>query len=237
MLFCCVSLSAQPADHLNQINQAFELYDEGRLTEAEHIALRMLTRSDTLNSFDKFNLHKLLAFIAIANDDEEGGRRQFIAALRFNPAMSPDPISWSPKVRRVFDKAREEHIKEESLQQKRVLVLEATVGREASMRSLILPGSGQIYKGDSKRGIVLGASFWGSVALFTYSAINLSQSKNDYLNANTSHDANRLWKDYRNTQYMFNVSGILVGGIYLYTYFDALWGEPKTVLEIEVNNK
>lgn len=234
-LFICLILlllgvfgfSSAIAQQDNLVNQAVILYEEGKLTEAEHLALRILTRTDTLSKIDQFNLHKLLAFIAIANDDEEGGIRQFVSAMRNNPAVSPDPITWSPKVRRVFDKARLEFAKEQEQQQRRTLVMEATLGRDASLRSLYFPGSGQYLKNQTTKGTIIGIAFWGSVAFGGYSAVKLSNAKDDYMNATTSADAARLWKDYRNANYMFNISGIIVGGIYLYSYFDALWGTSQ----------
>lgn len=231
---CTISLvlilpaySQSDDEPLNVVESALRLYDMGKLSEAEHTALRALARSDTLNRLDKYNLHKLLAFVAIANEDDEGGKIQFISALRNNPNMLPDPITWSPKVRRVFELARLEFQREQNLELRKMLALEAEIGRSASIRSLIFPGYGQYYKGQRSKSAIIASSFLASASLLIYNYIIQSDLRQRYLDANNPIDAQKRWKEYRDNVYMVNITAIMAISIYSYSYFDALWASPK----------
>jgi hypothetical protein len=152
-----------------------------------------------------------------------------------NPNISPDPLTWSPKMRRAFDKALEEYIQRSERERHFRGALEASVSRKAAMKSLILPGSGQWSKGQKQKGTIMGASFWGSLALFAYSQFLLSAARQDYNDASTSQAAADTWLKYRNARYLTSAAGTLTLSIYLYTFADALWCRPSKdfILPIE----
>ncbi|MFH0766043.1 MAG: hypothetical protein V2A61_06460 [Calditrichota bacterium] len=206
--------------------QALQLYDQGRLSEAEHIALKALTEMDTLSRMDRFSLHRLLAFIAVANDDEDNGIKQFVLALRDNPSLSPDPITWSPKVRQVFGRARQEYESQIVLERRQKVASEAERGRLASLRSLYLPGSGQFLKGEPTKGAICAGLLAVSLTVCLYAAVTLPEARDRYHAAVSPDQAAKRWRDYRNQTYLLNISGLVAGAVYTYTFFDALW-EPS----------
>ena len=216
------------------IDQAFRLFDEGRLAEAEHLALKALAESDTLSAYSKFILYKLLAFIAIANDDEENGARQFVMALQYNPTLSPDPITWSPKVRRVFDRARADYEIQEQKRRQHLFTVEAGLCRRASLRSLYLPGGGQYMKGQKQRGFLFGALFWGAASTFIYSQSIIPTARDQYHDATQPQEAEKRWREYQNTIYMANISGLIAFSVYTYAFFDALWTHPHPKIDLDL---
>ncbi|MDP8229246.1 MAG: hypothetical protein P9M15_07325, partial [Candidatus Electryoneaceae bacterium] len=202
------------------------LYDAGRIAEAEYMALHALDTQENLSRYNRFNLHKVLAFCAIANDDETGGIRQFTKALQLNPAMTSDPMNWSPKVREIFHRAREEYDRQEAINQLYHITTEANLCRRASLKSLYLPGAGQMMKGHKKRAVIIGTVFTGAVAAFIYTQVALPSARNRYRQATLPDDIDRYWNDYSNLYHVANISGIVVTGVYLYAFFDALWNPP-----------
>ncbi len=208
------------------VRQAGDLYDAGRLSDAEHFALKALDQPDGLSKLERSELYKLLAFCSIANDDEENGRRHFVSALRSNPNLSPDPISWSPKVRRVFDKAREEFLQVVQIEVEKRLSIEADLCRRASYKSLYSPGLGQDMKGQTNRGLIYGALFWGSVALFIYSEAALPKARDDYHSATAPKDVSDRYRHYRSLSHLAVISGGAIVVTYSFTFFDALWSLP-----------
>ncbi len=209
--------------------QAHDFYDTGQIDKAEHLALKRLDEGENISHFEKSMLFKLLAFCAIANDDEETSKRHFISALRYNPSLSPDPLTWSPKIRRVFRRASEEYFKQMEELRRQKVAIEAHLGRRASLRSLYLPGSGQVMKGQILKGYIAGTLFWGSFAGFIYGQATLPDDRESYLNARTSTEAVSRWEDYRDKQYMVNITGIVALAVYGYSFFDALWSMPSDV--------
>lgn len=211
-----------------------ELFDDGRLNEAEHYALKLLANPDSLSQYNKYSLHKLLAFISIANDDEENAVRQFVQALRYNPTVSPDPITWSPKVRRVFERARADYNQEQRELRQKSLATEAEKCRRASLKSLYLPGFGQISKDQNTKGFTITVLFIGSVVTYFYAQSVLPDARDKYERSLLPHEAARNWKEYRNAYLFVNISGLAVVSIYTYAFFDALFS--STASEEEHHN-
>jgi len=208
------------------IDRASSFYVEGNISEAERLALKLLTENGRLEVGDKFRLNRLLAFCAIANDDEEAGKRYFMEALKYNPAMTPDPITWSPKIRRVYEEARSNYQKLQSESRMKRYAAEAELCRRASLKSLYLPGAGQYAKGYKLRGTVLGVLFAGAVGASLYTQLKLPDAELRYHDASTREDADARWRDYRDAQYRANIVAAFAFSIYCYSFFDALWSPP-----------
>ena len=211
----------------NSIERAAQFFEEGQIVEAENLAFKTLSKPELLTKNQKFSLYRILAFCAIANDDEEGGERYFKNALMQNPNMSPDPLLWSPKIRRVFDRAKssfkiiQEDVKKQQLSQ------EADFCRQASLKSMIIPGYGQLVKGQKVKSFAAGLLFAGVASAFVYELFSYPSARDAYYNATNSADAEAKWKEYRDTQYYVNLSGLLTLTIYSYSFFDALWSAPS----------
>ena len=219
--------SAGANDTLNSVASLYQLYESGQIAEAEYQAFKMLDASPNLNRTDQANFHLILAFCAAANDDEDNSVRQFVQALRLNPNLSPDPVTWSPKIRRIFNKAYPEYLKELAKERSRRSAFEGELNLQASFRSLYLPGLGQISKQEKRKGITLLAFFGAGSAIFIYSQIELPRARNRYVDASTPQDAVVRWSHYRDTYRTAVISGALAVVIYLYSFADALWSPPR----------
>jgi len=207
--------------------KAAEMYEQGRLGDAEFLARRALDSPNGLSKRDRAQLFQVLAFCAIANDDEDNGKRQFIEALQLNPNLAPDPISWSPKVRRVFDKAREEYAQIIRIKAIESESREADICRRASLQSLYLPGSGQYMKGAGLKGFACGSLFWASVAVFVYTEASLPGARSNYLDATSPGDIRSKYTSYRSLYHTALFSGGAAAVIYTFTFFDALWSDSE----------
>lgn len=214
------------SDTLDVITKVLDLYDVGNIRDAEHQALIALDNPAVLSKYDKYMLYKVLAFCSIANEDEDGGVRRFVEALKMNPLLAPDPITWSPKVRRVFTIAKKEYKSQaEKIRLTRQMSV-AEICRNASLKSLYLPGTGQISKGSRTKGLMIELLFFGAAATFVYSQITLTSKRDNYLNASSRSAALARWEDYRDFHQLRLLSGSLAASVYLYAFFDALWTPP-----------
>lgn len=213
-------------DTLNVVNSVIELYESGNISQAEYQALKILDYPEGLSHFDRFTLYRILAFCAVANDDEEGGVRQFVAALRLNPSLTPDLITWSPKIRRVYDRARVQYERQEQVEISDLWAKNAGICRQASFKSLYMPGAGQFRKGHKTKGSIVSILFWGAAATFIYSQIAIPRARDRYDQARTRGEAVDRYKEYEN---LIDVSVISLGitiAVYNYAFFDALWSNP-----------
>jgi len=223
--------SGYESDSASVIKRVTGLYEAGSIAEAEHLALRALDNPEGLSRFDRFELYRILAFCAVANDDEQGGVRQFVAALRLNPSLSPDLITWSPKVRRVFLEAKklfEEQVSKEILTRR---IREADICRRASLKSLYFPGAGQFYKKSRQKGFVVSTLFWGAAAVLIYSQAVLPTVRDRYKDSSSREEAGERWREYRDIYRLRFISGGITVSVYAYAFFDALWKRPNVELE------
>ncbi|NQT34570.1 hypothetical protein HQ587_05225 [bacterium] len=221
------------SDTVDTVKRVIDLYNSGNISDAEHLALKYLENPDGLTKLDRFMLYKVLAFCAVANDDEGGAIRRFVEALKLNPSLLPNPITWSPKVRRVFSLAVDVYDSQTRRKQLSRQKREADICRRASMRSLYLPGSGQIFKGHKRKGLVLRIMFWGAAATFVYSQAVLPSAHDDYLNSMNRIEATDRWMKYRDAYRLSYISGGIAVTTYLYAFLDALYKKPVVNSEIQ----
>ena len=214
------------SDIVKTVTQVIDLYNSGNITEAEHLALKYLENPDGLTKLDRFTLYKVLAFCAVANDDEGGAIRRFVEALKLNPSLTPDPVTWSPKVRRVFLLSVDMYDSQTRREQLSRQMRDADICRQASMRSLYLPGSGQIFKGHRPKGYVMGIVFWSAAATFIYAQTVLPSARDDYMASRNRFEAADRWMKYRDFHHLAYISGGIVVSTYLYSFFDSLYDKP-----------
>ncbi len=214
-------------DSISVVRRVTELYEKGDISRAENLAFRALDNPSKLTGFDRFELHRILAFCAIANDDEQRGVSQFVAALQLNPFMKPDPITWSPKIRRIFQQAVKEYKQGLTREKLNRRSREADICRSASWRSLYFPGAGQLYKKHKAKGYIVSTLFWGATATFVYSQFALPAAREDYRSSVSSEEAVDRWRDYRDIQHVAYISGGIAVAVYAFAFFDALWKSPE----------
>ena len=212
------------------VQRVQELYEAGKISDAEHLALKSLDNPEGLSRFERFELYQLLAFCAVANDDEIGGVRQFVEALRLYPTLTPDFITWSPKIRKAFSRAREVYDEQMQIEALTRRMRAADICRRASVHSLYLPGSGQFRKKNQTKGIICGGLFWGAAAALIYSQFVLPDFETKYQAAATPEEAITRWKDYRDIYRLRNISLGLTASIYVIAFVDALWTAPDARL-------
>ncbi|MBM3329632.1 MAG: hypothetical protein FJY67_09225 [Calditrichaeota bacterium] len=221
-----LATGAVAEDSLDVVLRVIDLYDAGRISEAEYLALKALDVPGELTPAQRTDLYKVLAFCAAANDDELNGARYFLQALRLTPTLSPDPITWSPKVRRIFDIARTDYVKVAAEEHRFRVAAEAEICRKASLRALYIPGGGQFEKGEPGRGLIYTGLIATTAILLAYAELQMPDARQNYLDATTSRDAARLWKDYRSLSRLRNGAAIGLGISYGAAFLDALWRKP-----------
>ncbi|MDP8239237.1 MAG: hypothetical protein P9X24_09110 [Candidatus Hatepunaea meridiana] len=208
------------------VKRVTELYEAGNITEAENFGMKALEDPEGLSRLDRSNLYKVLAFCAIANEDDEGSIRRFVEALNLNPLITPNQITWSPKIRRVFALARDVYETQQRKDKLSRRMQIADICRISSRKSLYFPGSGQYYKEHKVKGLIIGAIFWAAAGTHTYSQISIPSTRNHYLKSNNRVEAIDRWKDYQDVYQVAYVSGAIAISAYAYAFFDALWADP-----------
>ncbi len=220
------ALNAQTwQDSLRRVD---DLYRQGKFTEAELAALRLLNRSTHLSTNQQADLHRTLAFISIARDDREAGMEQFMNALRLNPRLHLDRTLTSPKIYSVFERARESFV-QMNRQEWAVADVAITSYRmrlEGGKRSLLLPGLGQLYKGHREKGYAFLSATGVSIIGLAVSHSVVLRRDDRYHNSNDPDKAGQLYEEYRNAWRWRNGFGMAVILCWISGSLDAFLTEP-----------
>ncbi len=203
---------AQPVSpSLTPVQRVVEMYQDGRFEEAELEALRMLSRPAGMTNLEMSELHRILAYISVARDDNEDAIEQFITALRLNPRLRVDRILTSPKILDIFDQAQDRLNRmswEERESGERVIEI-YRLRLEGGRRSLMLPGLGQFHKGQAVRGTLYSSAAGLAVIGLISSHIATETAGDKYESSNDPAELPDLYNDYRFAWRMRN--GFLIG--------------------------
>lgn len=173
---------SDPSDLLGAMRNAYERLD---YATAERRAREALADYDALSADQLVEAHTTLALILYARNEPLEAREQFEAALSLSPSLDLDPLLVSPKTLEFFgeiksamatggDATREPVIRYVQVRDPRPA---------ATVRSLVLPGWGQLYKGETAKGWAL-LGLWSTATVGALASHVLrSEARTDYLGA------------------------------------------------------
>ena len=196
----------------------------------EYDAARALARA-ALDAYegpeDLAEVLVILGLISYSENRELEAELQFKEALRLNPNTHLDPLLVSPTIREFFEEVKgrmEQAGTDETLDPGVVprYVLVPDRRSEAVLRSMVLPGWGQLYKGDRTKGIVL-LGVWGFTAAGSLTAhLRRQQARDDYLAAITTEEAIDRYDTFNQRHKLRNALLISAASVWIVSYVDAL---------------
>ena len=213
---------------LDAIWDAYQALDYARAQALAETALATYEAPQDLSQ-----IHVVLGLIAFSQNDQQAATRQFTDALLLDPAAALDARLVSPKALDLFDEIRA-RLAQATPEAARVAdaspryVLVPDRRAEAALRSMVLPGWGQLYKGQRTKGrVLLGA--WGVAVASTVSTHVLrQQSRDTYLDARTPGEIRERYDTFNRWHKARNVLVLGTAVIWAYSYLDALvaGGQP-----------
>lgn len=160
LLFCAAACllpaaGAQTSDPADLVRAVREARDRLDYETAEARAREVLDRYDAFSADQLVEVHTVLAIVLHARGEDAEARSQFRAALSLDPGLTLDPVLVSPKTLALFEEVRASRTAAEPAAPAettlRYVVLQDR-RPAAALRSVLLPGWGQFYKGDRHRG-------------------------------------------------------------------------------------
>ncbi len=215
LLSMFVHAIAQQPQSIEDIN---ELYKSGRYGEAEIACFRLLNSADSaLMAEDKTELHRILAFISIAREDNRSGLNHFLLALESHPLYRLDSRLTSPKIYSVFEDALERF--QELSASKKVDVEEYSrplvVRLEAGTKSLLFPGLGQLHRSEPLKGYTfMGLGGFALAGLVT-AQVQVGRYDNLYHDATDPTEADDYYDTYSSWWKMRTILGASIGAIWV----------------------
>lgn len=213
--------ATEPADLVRAMEDAVARLD---YVTAEARAREALARFDALSPDQLVTVHTALGVLLHARNEAVEARRQFEAALSLDPALALDPVLVSPKTLQFFEdvKATAQTASGPPAAPAIRYVVLTDPRPSAAVRSLVLPGWGQFYKGDRTKGWAFAVA-GGTLAVSTLAAdVARAQARADYNSARTEAEAERLHGPYNRWHRARNALAIGTAAVWAGAALDAL---------------
>lgn len=229
--FLCVTGAAAQDVETGTLEEIEAAYRQIEYERAERLAREALENYAQFTVAELANVHSILALIAYNRGQQEEARRQFLSALQLAPSMELDPALVPPKIVTYFEDLKAELAAGSAFPTEAglryVLVRDPRV--DAALRSMVVPGWGQFYKGQDRRAGLYAGLFGLTAggALFFHFRMNAAHDR--YMDAATAAEAERLYDPYNRRYRTRNalVQGAVV--VWLASYVDALLTRAPTL--------
>lgn len=145
---------------VEEIRSAYRRLDYQRSRTLAH---RALSRFHDYTREELLEVHRVLALVEISQNNRAEARRQFEAALSLDPEMQLDPAFVSPQILSFFDRVKRQwwtrrtagRLDSSSVQYRTVPDRRV----EAALRSIVLPGWGQHWRGERAEAWMIGGAW------------------------------------------------------------------------------
>lgn len=229
-----VAAQSSPVAVLDSIRTAYQRIDfDAAKTHIEH----------ALDTFDQFSpsqltdVHTYYARVLFSENDRSGARRQLMFALQLSPTLKLDPLETSPKLLALFDEVLAEMASAPAAGTAEPAVRYLIVDDPrsgATMRSMVLPGWGQLYKNERRKGALL-IGLWSATAGGTLAAAVLRRRAEErYEDALLPADIQDRYRTFNTWHLVRNNLFLSAVGVWAFSYVDALlvWKAPSAGLPV-----
>ncbi|MCX8010404.1 MAG: hypothetical protein N3A61_04575 [Ignavibacteria bacterium] len=214
--------------------QSFEYHNVITLAN-KAIDSNLITSKDTL-----IEVYRMKAISHYALKDERLAEKSFREILKLKLEFELDTLQTSPKIvaffRMVKNDYKKELLRSETTQakdkdstasillQRNILIEKIESNYKNSVtRSLIFPGWGQLYLGQTTKGLILLSSAIVSYSGLVYSIIETNKREKQYLNEIDESLIPQRYKEYNNSYKLRNVFIISSALIWVFSQFDLLF--------------
>lgn len=220
-----VCLGAAQAQESSLLESMLKAYQQLNYDRAEMYAGEILAAYDAYPLDVLTQVHTTLGIIKYTQNSQQEAREQFETALSLTPELSLDPALVSPKILSFFDTLKADLTTSSGAGgdtvNVRYIVLQDP-RPAAAMRSIVVPGWGHFYKGESKKGILL-TGLWAATAGGTLAAhLGRQQARDRYRAARDPDDIAARYKTYNSRNKLRNGLALAAAGVWVFSYFDVL---------------
>lgn len=190
-----------------------------------------LARADSIIQFGEryapeelVEVHTLAALVHIARNQPTAARPHFLSALSIDPDLTLNPTIASPQALELFRLAQEETRSSQTASTSSTIrYLRVYDPRpSAAYRSMLVPGWGQLYKGQRTRGYTF-MGLWVATAAGTLTAhIIRNDRRQSYLNETNPADVQDRYDEFNRWHKARNNLAIGAALTWVVSYLDAL---------------
>ena len=202
---------------LDRAERAVEALDYTRArTELE----ALISNPSSLTIADLARAHLLLGIVDYSENNIQNARSRFVSALQLDPSIKPDPRTVSPKIVSFFGSLQAEAVVRSDADIRYVTIVDNRPA--AALRSMVLPGWGQFYKGERTKGFVASTAWVGTSGATVASAIAERRARNLYLDETDPNQVAARFDTWNSRQKMRKTFLASMAVVWLAAYVDAL---------------
>lgn len=224
----CLPLSAQllsskPDSILAVVKYSYEngIFIRAELEARRALELRELSDSITIE-FERY-----LAYSLVAQGNVQAAVDHFENILKIKESFVLDPVTTSPKILSAFEKARERFMAQRAKTFEPIVRQYSKSTPPVTYRMLLFPGWEQLYQGRATVGYLFLGSGVTAAGLTLYFSIELSKARKDYLGANDSQTAQKLYVPYNRFYKAQRVSMYAFLILYIASEIDVIMSLPQ----------
>ncbi|MBN1998133.1 hypothetical protein JW935_11305 [candidate division KSB1 bacterium] len=162
---------------LNELIQAYNQFDTAKCLFLLNIALGDI---ETFDKKDQIEIYKYAAFIAFQDNNATLAEHYFWNIMNIDPTYGLDPVTTSPKVLTLYQKAKIEYLEELNVRLQQIQIPDFNI--ESSWRAFY-PGWEQYHRGFRQKGGILLSSASLTLGGFFYSVVRTRTNRADYISA------------------------------------------------------
>jgi len=225
------------------IGQMIKAFQQNDYETADKIGKQITADYESYTPFELLEAHKILGVIAFQYQNRQEANAQFEQALSIDRTTQLDSFYVSPKIIEYFNELKSTYNSrsKSSAPDKEInyrYLINPDPRPAATLRSMVLPGWGQLYKNEKRKGAALLTAT--AVTTLTMGVFHFLQqdAHNKYLHAAEPDKIDDAYQRYNTFYKLRNNAALIDGGIWLYAFFDALITKPKprqTRLNISFN--
>lgn len=226
LLFCFLAVpyaTAQSGD-ADVVAELEEAYRQLDYELAASMAQGALENYGDYTVEELAQIHTFLALIAYNRGDLRDARRQFISALQLAPELELNPVLVAPRIQTYFEDVRLEAASDDSQVSPAAprYVLVRDPRSDAALRSMLVPGWGQLYKGHTAKAYAIAGLFAATAGGAVLAHARRSEAKDLYDAASTIQEASDRFETYNTWHRARN--GLVQGAVLVWavSYVDAL---------------
>lgn len=241
IVFCspCQLMSQNNEGHL--LEEIRAAYNQLKYVEAEIKAKAALEKYENFTPSQLTEIHKLLGLVYYSQNKPIEARRHFEAALNLTPDLELDPMFVSPKIVDFFKQIHAErdtrNHRIENTDAPVRYVVQQDPRPAAALRSMLLPGWGQYYKGEKNKAWLLAGLWTAGITGTIISHFAREEAEDRYLSETSPDDIVSRYNRFNTFHKLRNNLFLFSAGIWLFSYIDAMVKKQPLRNEVSTSAK
>jgi hypothetical protein len=227
IVFVLISTCFGQSVNFQQVKQKYESFEFEKTIQLSN----ELLKDSILSAPVRMDIYLMRAISFFSIGDEINCRSSFFEILKLNRNYSPNPSAISPKIIELFNEVKTEFSKNETYQMKTdsvktnipIKVFDDDLMKNCAIRNLIVPGWGQIYSGNTIKGIILSTLSTATLASMIHYISDANKKEDDYLNESTEELMQGKYDSYNKSYKIRNALIISYAAVWLFSQLDLLF--------------